>query len=81
MIGCTTKPKLWKIFIASFGLSAAIEVTQLLSKIGCCDVDDLFLNTLGGIIGYVLFKVFMIIIKKKQLRSENGRISQEKEKV
>lgn len=81
LIGCTTKPKLWKAFLASFGLSAAIEITQLLSRIGCCDVDDLFLNTLGGVLGYFLFKVFVIILKKRQLRSENGRISQEKETV
>lgn len=39
----------------SFGLSLLIEVVQLLTKVGRFDVDDLLLNTAGGILGYVIF--------------------------
>lgn len=39
----------------SFGLSLLIEVVQLLTKVGRFDVDDLLLNTVGGILGYVIF--------------------------
>lgn len=64
LIGCS-RPRFWKAFVASFGLSLAIELTQLLAKIGSCDVDDLFLNTLGGILGYLAYKVWVHIWKKK----------------
>ena len=38
----------------SFDLSLAIEIIQLLTRVGSFDVDDLILNTLGGVIGYIL---------------------------
>lgn len=41
----------------SFGISLAIELFQLISKVGCFDVDDLLLNTLGGIAGYVFYVI------------------------
>ena len=80
LLGCT-KPKLWKAFISSLGLSAAIELTQLLSKIGCCDVDDILMNTLGGVIGYLFYKIFVAVWQKRITRSKNVSISQEKEKI
>ncbi len=39
----------------AFLLSLAVEIFQLITKVGSFDVDDLFLNTLGGCIGYILF--------------------------
>ena len=39
----------------TFGLSLAIELIQLVSKVGSFDVDDLMLNTLGGVLGYLTF--------------------------
>ena len=41
----------------SFGLSLGVEVFQLLTRVGSFDVDDLLLNTIGGILGYVLFLI------------------------
>ena len=38
-----------------FGLSLLVEIFQLITKVGSFDVDDLFLNTVGGIIGYIIF--------------------------
>ena len=44
----------WYITIpTAFGASALIELVQLASNRGVCDVDDLFCNSLGGMIGYV----------------------------
>ena len=37
----------------SFGLSLCVEVFQLLTKVGSFDVDDLLLNTIGGVLGYI----------------------------
>lgn len=40
-----------------FFLSLAIEIIQLLTRTGSFDVDDLILNTLGGVLGYLLFVI------------------------
>ncbi len=37
--------------------SCAVELTQLVTRRGSCDVDDVILNTLGGILGYLLFRI------------------------
>lgn len=42
----------------SFCLSLGVEVVQLVFKLGCFDVDDLLLNTLGGFLGYLVFWLF-----------------------
>lgn len=39
----------------TFDLSLCIELVQLVSKVGSFDVDDLILNTIGGMIGYFCF--------------------------
>lgn len=43
--------------IYSFGLSLLVETFQLITKVGSFDVDDLLLNTIGGIIGYIIFVI------------------------
>ena len=41
--------------LAGFGLSVTVEVIQLITKVGCFDVDDMILNTAGAALGYLLF--------------------------
>lgn len=55
----------------SLGLSFCVELLQLFSRIGSFDVDDLFLNTLGGIIGYVIF-ILCTVIRRKHDRKNIG---------
>lgn len=45
------------VMLRSFGLSAMLECAQGLFSIGTFDVDDLLLNTLGGVLGYCLFRL------------------------
>lgn len=45
----------WMIVLSGFGLSVAVEVIQLITKVGCFDVDDMILNTAGAAIGYLFF--------------------------
>ena len=54
-------PMLWgkrRSFLFSicvtFELSLVLEILQLCFRVGSFDVDDLILNTLGGILGFVL---------------------------
>ena len=43
--------------LLSLELSLAVEVAQLLSRVGRFDVDDLLLNTVGGCIGCILYYI------------------------
>ena len=44
------------ILLLSLELSLFIEVIQLFTGLGSFDVDDLMLNTLGGLLGYLCYK-------------------------
>ena len=41
----------------------AVEVLQLLTLLGSCDIDDLLLNLTGAIFGYGIWKLFSRIMK------------------
>jgi glycopeptide antibiotics resistance protein len=41
----------------SFELSLIVETIQLVTKVGSFDVDDILLNTLGGLLGYLIFRI------------------------
>ena len=43
--------------VYSFALSLTVEISQLFMKVGCFDVDDLLLNTIGGILGFITFLI------------------------
>ncbi len=48
--------KVWKTVMFIFFISLAFELVQLFTSLGVFDVDDLILNTAGGVLGYVLYK-------------------------
>ena len=47
------------VSLSSLALSLLAEVIQFIFKVGLFDVDDIILNTLGGIIGYAGFIIWM----------------------
>lgn len=56
-------PEIWRqvgrwytMIVLSFTTSLCIELMQLVTKVGSFDVDDLLLNTIGGYLGYLLFR-------------------------
>ena len=51
---------------ACFATSLAAETIQLVSKVGSFDVDDLLLNTLGGLSGFIIFLIFQKLRGKKR---------------
>ena len=70
----------------SLGLSLGVEVFQLLTRVGSFDVDDLLLNTIGGILGYVLFLICMgiggnMMAREKKEKKENKEKKEKKEKI
>ena len=44
--------------VLSFEISLCVEVVQLVTKVGSFDVDDLLLNTFGGICGYIIYMMY-----------------------
>lgn len=61
LIPTISKKKIFKNIISvtllAMLFSVFIETAQLLTKVGAFDVDDIFLNTLGGMAGYVVMKM------------------------
>ncbi|MGN0350319.1 MAG: VanZ family protein [Roseburia sp.] len=53
--------KFWKTYLAGFGLTLFIEVTQLLLKRGIFELDDIFDNLLGTMIGYGIFAICVYV--------------------
>lgn len=51
--------KFWRTSFYSFELSLLVETLQLIFKVGSFDVDDLLLNTVGGMLGFLVYKVGM----------------------
>lgn len=43
------------VVLCSFVFSALVEFVQLVTKLGCFDVDDLLMNTIGGLLGYICY--------------------------
>ncbi|EKS7870350.1 hypothetical protein COD78_29715 [Bacillus cereus] len=75
-------PTIWSQFrkmkntvCAGFFFSLAIELNQLLNN-RITDIDDVFTNTLGAIVGYViyrvLFKMFKMICKREGKRLDTN---------
>lgn len=62
----------------SFLFSLLIECTQLVSKVGVFDVDDLMLNTFGGFLGYICFAIAFHIYKIYNKKSKKRGIQNEK---
>lgn len=61
--------KMKRVVFAGAVSSACIEFVQLVTKTGVCDVDDVILNTLGTLIGYLLFLLADEIRKRSPLES------------
>ncbi|MEG0804906.1 MAG: VanZ family protein [Lachnospiraceae bacterium] len=64
---------LYKMVVLSFLLSLLIELLQLVFKVGCFDVDDMLLNTIGGFLGYCIFCIGGFLRRKR-----NGKKSWKK---
>lgn len=50
------------VTLLGFLFSFVIETIQLFTKVGCFDVDDLFLNTMGVVLGYIIYYISKKII-------------------
>jgi glycopeptide antibiotics resistance protein len=58
-------PAFFIVVFICFLTSAGIELLQLATSYRSADVDDLFLNTLGGAAGFIIFLLLKKVITKK----------------
>ena len=57
-----------KTVFYSFALCFGVEIFQLFTRVGSFDVDDILLNTLGGVLGDILFMICNRIRRKHDVR-------------
>ena len=58
------KKHIWNAIKIGVGLSLSIEVTQLISKRGVCNIDDVIHNILGCAVGFAFFVLCYKIVKR-----------------
>ena len=49
--------KLWKTLLATALIITLVEIVQLFTLMGICDIDDLILNLAGAAIGYAPYRL------------------------
>lgn len=65
--------KWWQVFSTGFLVSLSIEILQFTLKRGFAEFDDVFHNTLGCLIGYMLVKGSLFMVHGlKRVKHENG---------
>ena len=69
------KRNFWFTSLLSFALSLAVECIQLVTRTGCFDVDDIFLNTIGGMLGYL---VYALVQRKRDRDADARRLKEQK---
>lgn len=67
------KCKLWIIILIGFCISISIELTQLLFNKGFAELDDVFHNTIGCIIGYGIYRLTNVLYRCLT----NGKVEKE----
>lgn len=55
----------------TFLFSLCVELLQLVAKVGVFDVDDLILNTLGGLMGFWIYYLLLLINRRRE-RHDKG---------
>lgn len=60
----------YRPLIACFVISLAVENVQLVTRHGYYDVDDLITNTIGGLIGEILFILFAFHVTRPDWKKE-----------
>ena len=63
--------RLWQAVLAGFLLSLSIEAAQFVLGSGVSELDDLILNTLGALLGYLGTALVLRWIRRRNKVSEN----------
>lgn len=71
--------KWWMIMLFGIGISLTIETFQLVFRKGWFDVDDLFLNVLGSLLGWWVCRI--VVRSNLQVKNVQGKINANSEFV
>jgi glycopeptide antibiotics resistance protein len=63
----------FRIMFLSILFSLTVEVIQLYLKVGIFDVDDLLLNTVGGLLGYIIFSICHVFYRSMSYKQKVKR--------
>ena len=63
--------KFIKMAAVPFGISLVYEIIQYIFAVGACDITDLINNTLGGIVGILIFKLLRKVLGDKAFKVVN----------
>ena len=63
--------KFIKMAAVPFGISLVYEIIQYIFAVGACDITDLINNTLGGIVGILIFKLRRRVLGDKAFKVVN----------
>lgn len=58
----------YNTFLLGFLLSLGMEIIQLISKAGSFDVDDLLLNTIGAVLGFLMYRLVQNMRIRRRIR-------------
>lgn len=58
--------RFWKLLSITLIVTMSVETLQYVTKVGELDIDDVILNTLGSIMGYILYKIIVKIFTKRK---------------
>ncbi len=52
-----------KIVLATFIMSIGVEIIQFIFALGVTDIDDIILNTIGGLAGVFFYQILRLLVK------------------
>lgn len=70
-------------FLVGFGLSAAIELTQYVTGLGSCDIDDIILNVFGAMLITLVLSILDLIgfLAKKIVKNTRKPLDKKQRRV
>jgi len=66
--------KFKKVLLVVFIVTFSIEVLQYITGVGASDIDDVILNVIGGILGYLIYRIILKIVTTIHDSNKNGYI-------
>ncbi len=63
-IALSKHKKFWKVVLRCFIIVVSLEVFQFISCLGYLDIDDIIMNTIGCVLGCLLYYLFTVICQK-----------------
>lgn len=60
----------YQVVSYTFLFSLSVEVLQLVSRVGSFDVDDIILNTIGGLFGFWVYSFLKLLNRRREHHDE-----------